>query len=73
MSSHESFPRDHPVDASFAIDRVLADDGLVQVAGDLASLLAARGIETEGIGQAESDARQAAPQCRFRLTCPVRR
>ncbi len=65
MSRHDPFQRDHPVDASFAIDRVLA--------GDLASLLAARGIEAEGIGQAESDARQAAPQCRFRLTCPVRR
>lgn len=50
MSRHDPFQRDHPVDASFAIDRVLAGDGRVQVAGDLASLLAARGIEAEGIG-----------------------
>jgi hypothetical protein len=42
MSRHDPFQRDHPVDASFAIDRVLA--------GDLASLLAARGIEALGIG-----------------------
>ncbi len=50
MSSLDPFQRDHRDDARFAIDPVLAGDAMVQVAGDLASLLAARGIKAEGIG-----------------------